>query len=219
MNYIDDIGIEQLGVAEWADLINAYFYEPDKFRGYFRNQENAELVGKRIERDMKDLNPDTVLPRIRRKMELLTSAAAPESVKEYWKEILLENIDAEQGKVYKPVTEVLSRIDDFEKALHAEFDWDAEVDDLGADDAKNPYAGQYLEKYVPPVFERNRCYGTTYEVISLAFDSEDVCIADSDIMRNFKQFIEPSEICAERTDSGIKILYKFFNAYTESEQN
>lgn len=220
MKYLDDIGVEQLGVLEWTELINAYFYEPDKFKGYFRNQENAEFIGKRIERDVRDLNPNTILPKLRRKMELLTSVAAPESVKQYWKEALLENIDVESGKKYTPIAEKMSQIDEYEKALHTEFDWDTEVDDLGTDDANNPYAGQYLEKYVPPVFERNRCYGTTDEIISLTFDSsENVCIADSDIIRNFKQFIEPSEICAERTDNGIKVSYKFFDAYTESEQS
>ena len=213
MNYIDDIGIEQLGVAEWADLINAYFYEPDKFRGYFRNQENAELVGKRIERDMKDLNPDTVLPRIRRKMELLTSAAAPESVKEYWKETILEDAGEEQERSYKPVAERMKQVDAFERGLHEAYDFEEESDNTGLDDPDNPYASRYMEKHTPPTFERNRIPYSTSEAITMYFDRNYIGVADLETVEIFRSLPVPESVDIEAVGDGIKIIFEFYDAY------
>ena len=207
--YFEDLDPKAFTEQDWQDIFDLLERNPEKFLAMFRDAKVAAESEKILTQFLDNAER---AQKIDNCMAELDEVDAPESVKQFWYEMMRSVDDEESHKKYTPVAERMKDIDAFWNILQYVYNVETEQEDGDADD---PFSWQYLGKpYQPPIFKRNREYGTNHEAILLSFDAESVAF-DLPELQNYDG--RWPDLASISFDGRMNLKFQFFDAYTESE--
>ena len=207
--YFEDLDPKTFSEQDWQDIFDLLERNPEKFRAMFRDEkvaaESEKIANEFMARSKRDIE-------ISEAMQDLENMDAPDHVKEFWYG-MMHSLDAEaESKTWVLDAERNKDIEEFWNFLQYEFG-EVEGSEVEEGDADDPLSEQYfVAECEPPVFKRNRDYGTNHELITVIFSDDAIPYNPMDL-REYKGALP--DLATIRNNGTFRLEFRFFDAYTE----